>query len=44
MPGTGPSADPTALTVSTAAVRGRMRIPERDIGLASLVLTPVPTW
>jgi hypothetical protein len=26
MPGTGPSVDPTALTVIAAAVRGRMRI------------------
>ena len=30
MPGTGPSVDPTALTVIAAAVRGRMRIAQRD--------------
>jgi hypothetical protein len=29
MPGTGPSVDPTALTVIAAAVRGRMRIDQR---------------
>jgi len=31
MPGTGPSVDPTALTVIAAAVRGRMRIAVRRI-------------
>ena len=30
MPGTEPSIDPTALTVIAAAVRGRMRIAQRD--------------
>ena len=30
LPGTGPSVDPTALTVIAAAVRGRMRIAQRD--------------
>jgi len=30
MPGTGPSVDPTALTVIAAAARGRMRIAQRD--------------
>ena len=29
MPGTGPSVDPTALTVIAAAVGGRMRIDQR---------------
>jgi hypothetical protein len=30
MPGTGPSVDPTALTVIAAAVRGCMRIAHRQ--------------
>jgi hypothetical protein len=30
MPGTGPSVNPTALTVIAVAVRGRMRIAQRD--------------
>jgi hypothetical protein len=29
-PGTGPSVDPTALTLIAAAVRSRMRIAQRD--------------
>jgi hypothetical protein len=36
MPGTGPSVDPTALTVIAAAVRGRMRFGLRQEGIPPL--------